>query len=212
MARNNEFETEQERFWADEFGEKYIDRNRGREIIASNISLFSKVFARATHVHSIIEFGSNIGLNLIAIHQLLPDAELSAVEINAKAVKELKKIDYIKQVYHTSILNFSPSEKYDFVFTSGVLIHISPEKLQSVYRLLYNASRKYIFMNEYYNPTPVSVDYRGHKEKLFKRDFAGELMDIFPNLRLLDYGFSYHRDPSFAYGDGTWFLLEKNEH
>ena len=48
MARNNEFKTDQEGFWAGEFGEKYIDRNRGREIIASNISLFSKVFARAT--------------------------------------------------------------------------------------------------------------------------------------------------------------------
>jgi spore coat polysaccharide biosynthesis protein SpsF len=56
----------------------------------------------------------------------------------------------------------------------------------------------------------VSVPYRGHTERLFKRDFAGELMDRFPDLRLLAYGFNYHRDPSFAFGDDTWFLMEKS--
>ncbi len=51
----------------------------------------------------------------------------------------------------------------------------------------------------------------GYKEKLFKRDFAGELLDTFSDLQLLDYGFllSHHRDPNFPHDDGTWFLLKK---
>ena len=51
--------------------------------------------------------------------------------------------------------------------------------------------------------------YRGFRRRLFKRDFCGELMDRFPDLELLDYGFGYRRDPNFPLDDGTWFLLQK---
>jgi len=44
---------------------------------------------------------------------------------------------------------------------------------------------------------------------LFKRDFAGEMLDRYPALKLLDYGFVYRRDPLFPQDDMTWFLLEK---
>jgi len=78
-----------------------------------------------------------------------------------------------------------------------------------VYQKLYDASSKYLLICEYYNPSPVTVTYRGHNDRLFKRDFAGELLDTFPDLRLVDYGFAYKRDTSFPQDDITWFLLEK---
>jgi hypothetical protein len=49
----------------------------------------------------------------------------------------------------------------------------------------------------------------GHDERLFKRDFCGEILDRHADLELVDYGFAYHRDPKFPQGDITWFLLEK---
>ena len=91
----------------------------------------------------------------------------------------------------------------------GVLIHIAPEQLEGVYEKLYQASRRYILIAEYYNPTPVSVPYRGHADRLFKRDFAGEMLDRYPDLELVDYGFVYHRDPLFPQDDMTWFLLAR---
>ena len=63
-------------------------------------------------------------------------------------------------------------------------------------------------INEYFNPTPVSIPYRGHENKLFKRDFAGELIDSY-SLKLVDYGFVYSRDNLYPQDDMTWFLLEK---
>ena len=81
-----------------------------------------------------------------------------------------------------------------------VLIHINPDALPEVYERLYKSSKQYICVAEYYNPTPVVVEYRGHTERLFKRDFAGELMDQFPDLKLVDYGFVYHRDNAFRSG------------
>jgi len=38
------FKTEQEEFWAGEFGNNYISRNDDIELLASNVALFTKIF------------------------------------------------------------------------------------------------------------------------------------------------------------------------
>ncbi|MBN2144544.1 MAG: pseudaminic acid biosynthesis-associated methylase [Candidatus Aureabacteria bacterium] len=202
------YNTEQEKFWAGRFGDEYSQRNQGKNIIASNTALFTKILSKTNSISSIIEMGANIGLNLIAIKTLLPGASITALEINPKAVKELKKIPCIK-VYNESMLEYIPDRKWDLVLSKGVLIHQNPDKLEKLYQLMYDASKSYICIAEYYNPSPVEIPYRGHKNKLFKRDFAGEMMDAFPDLKLIDYGFVYHRDNNFPQDDITWFLLKK---
>lgn len=202
--------TEQEEFWEGKFGDDYAERNRGANWVASNAALFSKVFARTGKLKSVLELGSNIGLNLLAIRQLLPEARLSAVEINMKAAEELKRGIPDADVRLGSIFDFSAEgETWDLVFTKGVLIHINPDMLPCVYEIMHRHSARFLMVAEYYNPKPVEVPYRGETGKLFKRDFAGELMDKFPGLSLVDYGFVYHRDPAFPQDDATWFLLEK---
>lgn len=202
------YKTEQEKFWAGEFGDGYIARNQGVDMLTQNTFLFSRILSRTEEVNSVIEFGANIGMNLKAIKTLLPRVQMSAVEINKEAVKELKKIKDLK-IYNESILEFKPEKQSDFALIKTVLIHINPESLKKVYELLYKSSRKYICIAEFFNPTPVEVNYRGHSERLFKRDFAGEMLDKYKDLRLLDYGFCYHRDIHFPTTDVTWFLLEK---
>lgn len=203
------YKTEQEAFWSSEFGDNYIERNRGEELLASNLAYFAKVLNRCAGVASIMEIGANIGMNLKALQQLLPHAELHAVEINTDAAEALKKVISAERVTVGSILDHQPEQMYDLVLTKGVLIHISPEHLAEVYEKIARASRKYVLIGEYYNPTPVSLDYRGHQDKLFKRDFCGEFMDAHPQFSLLDYGFCYRRDPKFPQDDISWFLLGK---
>ena len=82
--------------------------------------------------------------------------------------------------------------------------------LQQVYEKLYQSSEKYILIAEYYNPSPVTINYRGHSDRLFKRDFAGEFLEKFKDTELVDYGFSYRKDPAFPQDDITWFLIKKN--
>ena len=200
--------TEQETFWEGSFGDEYTIRNNAERFLSSNIALFSKILARTQGVGSILEFGSNQGLNLHALNQLLPMAELSAVEINEQAVSELKKWGKTK-VYHESILDFNPDYSRDLVLIKGVLIHINPDRLKDVYEKLIAASKRYVVVAEYYNPSPIAIPYRGHEGKLFKRDFAGQMLEQFKGLKLLDYGFAYHRDPNFPQDDITWFLMEK---
>lgn len=203
------YKTEQESFWAGEFGNEYVERNVGEDLVRSDFHMFSNVIERTSGIRSVIEFGSNIGLNLIALKKLLPKAAFSAIEINENAVKQLKNNVPDVEVYHQSILETNLIKTYDFVLIKGVLIHINPEELSTVYDKLYQASSKYICVCEYYNPTPVTVEYRGNKDRLFKRDFAGEMMDKYPDLELIDYGFVYHRDNNFPMDDCTWFLLKK---
>jgi pseudaminic acid biosynthesis-associated methylase len=202
------FKTEQEVFWAGSFGDDYTSRNQGNRWIASNLAFFAQVLLRTTDVRTVLEIGANLGLNLMALRQLLPQAELSAIEINPKAVQMLQQLGSIN-VYPQSVLDFHPEYQRDFVLSKGVLIHINPDELAKVYDLLHETSSRYICIAEYYNPTPVEIPYRGHAGKLFKRDFAGEMLDRFKELRLVDYGFIYHRDSNFSDDDLNWFLLEK---
>jgi len=202
------FKTEQEAFWRGEFGNAYVDRSAGGAILASRTHMISNILRRAGPVGSVIEFGANVGLNLLAFDRLVPGIERAAIEINAKAVAELRRIEGLT-VHEGSILDAPATRAYDLAFISGVLIHVNPDALPTVYDNLYTASGRLIALAEYYNPTPVEVSYRGHQGRLFKRDFAGEMLDRFPDLRLVDYGFQYHRDPNFPADDATWFLLEK---
>jgi pseudaminic acid biosynthesis-associated methylase len=204
-----EFKTEQEEFWAGSFGDDYIARNKGEDLIGSNIAMFSKVLARCPKADSLIEFGANIGLNLRAIKQLRPRISIDAVEINAKAVAELKAWGAVRNLHHESILEYKPAVPCDIALIKGVLIHIDPGHLPTVYEALYRASKQYIVIIEYYNPTPVEVPYRGHSGKLFKRDFAGDMLDKYSDLRVLDYGMVWRRDPVFPQDDATWFVLQR---
>lgn len=207
---SGEFGTEQEAFWAGSFGDEYTRRNAGEYLVAANTALLGGIVARTTGITTAIEFGSNIGLKLIALRRLLPSAELAAVEINAGAARQVAELGVA--VHTCSILEFESARTYDFVLISGVLIHIAPEQLDRAYDRLYRACGRYLCIIEYYNPTPVEVHYRGHDRRLFKRDFAGEVLDRFADLRLVDYGFVYHRDPVFPQDDVTWFLLERSAH
>lgn len=197
--------TEQEMFWQGEFGNEYIERNKGEKILAGNIALFAEVFKKIEKIKSILEFGAGIGNNLQAIKILLPEVIAIGVEINEKATLHMEK--FVNIVSKASI--FDPCEFVaDFVLSKGLLIHLAPEKLKEAYQIIYNASNKYICFVEYYNPTPLAISYREHGNKLFKRDFAGEMLDLYSDLCLIDYGFVYHRD-KFKQDDVHWWIMEK---
>lgn len=192
-------------FWREDFGNDYHMRNNN--IVQNNYVMFSKIFYANNDVYpkSIIEFGAGIGQNIYALKQLFPFARLNAVEINKKACDELKKIHGL-QVSNKEIDYIDST--HDLVLCKGILIHIHPDDLNRVYDIIYKAASQYILICEYYNPTPIEVDYRGNSGKLWKRDFVGEMLILYDDLKLLDYGFVYKKD-EYPQDDLTWFLIEK---
>lgn len=204
------YRTEQEAFWAGDFGEAYRERCAlSEDLVAARTACMARMLRYAAPVESAFEVGCNIGLNLLALKRVSPATALEAIEINAQSAKAANELGVAK-VETGSVLGYQPKKTYDLSMICGVLIHLNPEVLGEVYDTLFNLSRRHILLFEYYNPTPVEVTYRGHEGRLFKRDFAGEMLDRFEDkLRLVDYGFFYHRDPIARSDDGTFFLLEK---
>ena len=66
------------------------------------------------------------------------------------------------------------------------------------------------FLNEWGNCDVINESIFNYNDRLFKTDFAGELLDKYSDLKLDDYGFLYHRDYYLQKDDLTWFLLEKS--
>ena len=199
--------TPQEAAWRGDFGNDYTDRNMGR--VPANRHFFRKALLAARPIPmSAIELGCGAGENLTALRQLMPAAHLEGIEINQEAARIAKAHGHM--VSEGSLLDMRPdAARYDLAFTKGVLIHIPPTELHRAYEALVRSSRRWVLVAEYYNPTPVEINYRGQAGMLWKRDFAGDLLAAYQELRLIDYGFLYHRDP-YPQDDLTWFLLEKH--
>jgi spore coat polysaccharide biosynthesis protein SpsF len=198
--------TAQEEFWEGQFGDEYTVRNVTTP--EARTPFFRKILDLAAGVRTVCELGANRGDNLRAIHVLRPDVRATAVEVNRSAFEQLETLPGVEAV-HASIQDFRSATRYDLVFTCGVLIHLPPEDLPGVYEKMVSLSSRYVLLNEYFNPVPVELEYRGHQGRLFKRDFAGELLKGTPvSLRVVDYGFLWKRlEP--GWDNTTWVLMEK---
>lgn len=76
------FKTQQEEFWAGQFGTDYISRNKSAQLLASNHAFFSRILGRTHGVESVLEIGANVGMNIRALKNLLPEGDFWGVEIN----------------------------------------------------------------------------------------------------------------------------------
>lgn len=200
--------TDQEKFWQASFGDSYTQRNRTAEVgsLRSNVALFSRILASTSGVESVIEFGAGDGRNLHAINKVMPFIQLSAVEINEKAAEAMP--DCVTTILQASILDEIQLAPQDMAMVKGLLIHIAPADLPRAYRVLHAAAKRYVLICEYFCPTPRMIPYRGHDDRLWARDFCGEMLDAHPDLTLKDYGFVYNRDPA-PQDNISWFLMEK---
>ena len=74
---------------------------------------------------------------------------------------------------------------FDLVFTSGVLIHLSPSDVAYAMKEIYRCTKEYIWGFEYYASEYTEVTYRGNKNLLWKADFAKLYLELFDDLELV---------------------------
>lgn len=201
--------TEQERFWATTYAEGYIQRNRefDHELGAS---AWRRMLEKAGRIDSYLECGCNIGRNIEQLKGVLPNAAASVIEISEPAFAYVSSAYSLANAFNGSILDSRyESGSFDLVFTMGVLIHVRPDELLEHMQRMWDYSSSHILMGEYFNRTPVSLEYHGEPDRLFKRDFGRLFIDNF-DVELLDYGFlwGYIYD-SAGFDDVTWWLFEK---
>lgn len=203
------FKTAQEQFWAEEYAQDYIRKNSGFDQ-ALGTEAWSKMLSKADAIGSVLECGCNIGRNIGFLEQVLPSARRSIVEISEPAFRHVTAHHALDRTFNGP-LREAPfaSGSFDLVFTIGVLIHIHPDELLPSMQKMYELSSRYVLMGEYFNRTPVMLEYQGQKDRLFKRDFGKLFIESF-DVKLVDYGFLWgHVYDTAGFDDVTWWLFEK---
>ena len=203
LSRNN-----QEIFWSEQYAEDYIKKNAKFDAILG-VQAWEKMLASTSGITSFLECGCNIGRNIDSLDRLLPSASKAIIEISKPAFDFVSSRHALAQKFNGSILESSLEGSFDLVYTMGVLIHINPDELLANLQKAYNYSNKYLLFGEYFNRTPIMLDYQGQKNRLFKRDFGKLVMENF-SVKLLDYGFLWgHIYDSAGFDDVTWWMFEK---
>jgi len=204
------FNSEQEKFWATTYAEDYIKKNSQFDHQLGAEAWTKMLQATRGGVSNYLECGCNIGRNIDQLKRVLPNAKPSIIEISAPAFKFVTSHHHFTHAFNGVILDSTFEEGcFDLVFTMGVLIHINPDQLLAHMERMFRYSSKYILIGEYFNRTPISIDYQGEKNKLFKRDFGKLFLENF-NVKVVDYGFLWgHLYDSAGFDDVTWWLFEK---
>ncbi len=204
--------TPQVDFWRGDFGDAYTDRNvASPEQLQARRAMWVQILSHTLPAppRSILEIGANLGINLRAL-RALTSARLLAVEPSDKARQQLvdEKVVAASDVCGGTASSIDlPDRVADLVFTSGVLIHIHPDHLEASVREIHRCTARWIGAIEYFSDKPEMIPYRGHNDRLFKRDFGGFWLDTFPDLHVRAYGFVWKRVTGLD--NLTWWLFEK---
>ena len=198
--------------WTGAFGDAYTERNAAdQSSIERRVRMWRRVLRPLSSAlpESCLEVGANVGINLRGL-RALHAIEMYALEPNAHARGVLVR-DGVVPAAH--VLDGSAAsigladESVDLVFTSGVLIHLDPKRLEDACREMHRVARRYLLTIEYFASEPEEKTYRGEEGLLFKRDFGGFWLDLFPTLVLVDYGFFWKR--ATGLDNLTWWLFAK---
>jgi pseudaminic acid biosynthesis-associated methylase len=198
--------------WTGSFGDQYAGRNAATaDAVRTRVRMLAPIMARLDGAppQSVLECGCNVGLNLRALRQLT-SAELYAIEPNGRARQTVLDDGVLdaSRIHDATLARLPFADaSIDLVFTSGVLIHVPPDELPRALQELYRVSRRYVLAIEYFSVRPESVEYRGQAGLLWKRDFGGAYLDLFPDLATIDVGFLWRR--TSGCDDATWWLFQK---
>jgi pseudaminic acid biosynthesis-associated methylase len=198
--------------WRGAFGDDYSDRNAATvEALRARTQLWAEILQAlgGEEPASILEIGANIGINLRAL-RALTNATYYAVEPNDRArgvLVEQRVVASENLRGGTASRIDLPDGVADLAFTSGVMIHIPPAELESSCREIYRCARRFIVCIEYFSDVPQSIPYRGKTDLLFKRDFGGYWLDLFPSLVAVRWGFAWKRTTGLD--NLTWWLFRK---
>ena len=190
--RKNNF---QEKNWQSKFGADYINRNPLKLKEMDNLyfknygitrTKLNKEFLKNINSSGkILEVGSNIGVQLLFL-QKMGFKNLYGIDINEKAVELSKLITKKINIIRGSVLDIPFKDNYfDLVFTSGVLIHVSPLNIKKAMEEIYRVAKKHIWGLEYYADKYTEIPYRGKKNILWKANFSEIYLKNFKDLKLI---------------------------
>jgi len=204
--------------WKGKFGQEYTDRNNisledleklyKKECGVTRIELNTLFLDKINRSKKILEVGSNIGVQLLCL-QKMGFKNLYGIEPQEYAVELSKKVTKNINIIKGDIFDIPfRNNFFDIIFTSGVLIHISPKDIRKALKEIYRCSKKYIWGLEYYADKYTEILYRGKKNLLWKSNFPKIYMDTFSDLKIIKIKFLKYLENNNI---NVMFLLEKYE-
>lgn len=200
----------QDTFWTEDYAKDYASKNSSFDNELGREGWSQMLSKAQLDIKTYLEVGCNIGRNIDQLSIFDPELKPSAIEISPPA------LDFVCSRHDLVHACCSPAQdanlavsSFELVFTCGVLIHVPPVDLLTVMSKMFDWSSKYVLIAEYFNRTPVSIEYQGRQELLFKRDFGKLFVENF-KVKLVDNGFLWgHIYDSAGFDDITWWLFEK---
>ncbi len=181
-------------FWQGNFGKEYTDRNTFstaeldliyKEQYGVTRTEMSREFLNQHNIARTLEVGCNVG-NVLLNLQSIGIEHLYAIELQQYAVEKAKERTKGINIIQGSAFDIPFKDGYfDLVFTSGVLIHISPNDVQSAIDEMYRVTNKYIWGFEYYADQYTEIDYHGNGDKMWKTNFAELFLNRYSDLKLV---------------------------
>lgn len=198
--------TETEEFWAGEFGDQYLERNRVEW--RKRVPFFSRII-KLTDIKSVLEVGCNAGQNLLAIQKAGNIIDLAGCDVNLTAALDaelaLPSADIVIAAANDIPSTFE-GQTFDMVMTAGVLIHIPSHEILNVMRSIVEMSNRWVLAIEYDSPTAEEINYRGHAGRLWKRPYGL----IYESLGLR-WAYMTHLGEHDGFGPGCTAWLMKKE-
>jgi pseudaminic acid biosynthesis-associated methylase len=178
--------------WQGEFGREYTVRNcltpeqvdaLWRKNYGITRSKLNSRFLRGIPPDArILEVGCNMGNQLLLLKQL-GYSYLHGVDVQSSALNIARsRTKNIELVQASSFALPYEDNYFDLVFTSGVLIHISPKNVSAALDEIHRCAKNYIWGSEYYAPIATEINYRGRSNLLWKMDYAREYLTRFGDL------------------------------
>lgn len=194
-----------EALWEGDFGDDYVDRNA--EAYEHRGPFWTGLHERLGF-GSVLEVGANVGGNLQWLAPLVPPGALYGIDVNRKAIRRLhERVPVVNALWAPGRDLPLRDRWFDLVFTMGVLIHQPTATLPLVMHEMVRCSSRWVLAGEYHAREEAEVAYRGHEGALFKRDYGGIFLELFPELTLVDQGFLGRNE---GWDDITWWLLERS--
>jgi pseudaminic acid biosynthesis-associated methylase len=187
-------QTQQTQFWTSSFGSEYTERNLMNvqehdrfyiENYGTSRTQMNELFLNGLQLDAILEVGCNVG-NQLRCLQSMNYSNLYGIELQLYAVERAKEVTKGINIIQGSAFDIPYKDGYfDLVFTSGVLIHISPNDINKAIDEMYRVSGKYIWGFEYYSDQYQEIPYRGNSDKMWKANFMQLFLDRYPSLELI---------------------------
>lgn len=209
-------QTQQMGVWNGAFGREYTDRNAmsveeldalyEREFGIGRRAMNQAFLGSLSRDSRVLEVGSNIGNQLLLI-QSMGFTSLYGIELQHYAVQLSKRRTSGINLIEGSAFDIPCGDAaFDLVFTSGVLIHLSPQDIGTALAEIHRSTRRYIWGMEYFSETSEEISYRGEHGLLWKSDFCRLYLERFRDLRLVE----QRRYPrSDGRNEDAMFLLER---